>query len=216
MTEPAFLAPIRDSYDTVAADYASMVKPPSELDALTRAMLAAFAEIVMASGNRLVADLGCGPGKVTRHLAELGLDAFGVDLSPAMVKLARQANEQLRFEVGTMTALDLGDGELGGILAFFSTHHAPPEHLPTVFGEFCRTLAPGAHLLLWSHTGDGEHRKPTQAYGGHPVSYESFLLPADTLAELLEKAGLAVTARLTQPADESTPRSHACLLAHKL
>jgi hypothetical protein len=33
-----------------------------------------------------------------------------------MIGLARQAYPSLRFTVGSMTALDLGDGELGGIL----------------------------------------------------------------------------------------------------
>lgn len=52
-----------------------------------------------------VADLGCGPGKVTAHLAELGVPAFGVDLSPKMIELARQAHPGLHFEVGSMTSL---------------------------------------------------------------------------------------------------------------
>jgi hypothetical protein len=59
----------------------------------------------------------------------LGLDAFGIDLSPTMIELARQAYPHLRFDVGTMTALDLEDNELGGILAMFSTHHTPPDEL---------------------------------------------------------------------------------------
>jgi trans-aconitate methyltransferase len=37
-----------------------------------------------------VADVGCGPGNVTAHLHTLGLTAFGVDLSPEMVGLARR------------------------------------------------------------------------------------------------------------------------------
>ncbi|MER5827399.1 methyltransferase domain-containing protein, partial [Streptomyces mirabilis] len=26
--------------------------------------------------------MGCGPGRITAHLRDLGLDVFGVDLSP--------------------------------------------------------------------------------------------------------------------------------------
>jgi SAM-dependent methyltransferase len=72
VTEPSYLAAIRESYDTVAADYTQLVKPPAELDPLSRAMPAAFAESVRAAGLGPVADLGCGPGKVTAHLADLG------------------------------------------------------------------------------------------------------------------------------------------------
>lgn len=72
MTEPSYLSEVRESYDTVANAYAALVKPPSELDPLSRSMLTAFAELVQASGLGPVADLGCGPGKVTAHLAGLG------------------------------------------------------------------------------------------------------------------------------------------------
>jgi hypothetical protein len=115
-----------------------------------------------------------------------------------MIELAQEAYPGLRFTVGSMTALELDDGELGGILAYYSTHHTPPELLPVVFAEFHRTLAPGGHLMLVGHVGNGEHERPTHAYGSHPVSYESHLLPADRIAELLGQAGLVVTAHLVQ------------------
>jgi trans-aconitate methyltransferase len=63
-------------------------------------------EHVRAAGGGLVADLGCGPGRITAHLRDLGLDAFGLDLSPAMIGLARSEHPSLRFEVGPMDALE--------------------------------------------------------------------------------------------------------------
>ncbi|MFI9172311.1 class I SAM-dependent methyltransferase [Streptomyces lincolnensis] len=208
MTAPSYLAAIRESYDTVAAAYLSVVKRPTELDPLSRAMLTAFAEVVRADDRGPVADLGCGPGLVTAHLAHLGAPVFGVDLSPRMIELARRAHPGLDFRVGSMTALEIGDGELGGVLAYYSTHHTPPESLPTVFAEFHRTLSPGGRLMLAGHVGDGEQLRPTEAYGGRPVSYESHLLPPDRIAGLLEDAGFVITARLVQePAEGATKRS---------
>ncbi|MDQ0757493.1 trans-aconitate methyltransferase [Streptomyces canus] len=55
-------------------------------------MLASFAEVVQMADLGPVANLGCGPGKVTAHLADLGVSALGIDLSPKMIKLARQAH----------------------------------------------------------------------------------------------------------------------------
>ncbi|MEV3967883.1 class I SAM-dependent methyltransferase [Streptomyces sp. NPDC050698] len=213
MTEPPYLAAVRESYDTVAADYTRLVKEPAELDPVSRALLAAFAELAAPLGP--VADLGCGPGKVTAHLAALGVPVFGVDVSPRMIELARAAHPDLRFTVGSMTALDLADGELGGILAYYTTHHTPPQWLPTVFAEFHRTLAPGGRLMLTGHVGNGEHLRPTRAYGDHPVSYESHLLPSDRIAELLHRAGLVVTTRVVQEPEGGARRQSGTFLAYK-
>ncbi|WP_236788320.1 class I SAM-dependent methyltransferase [Amycolatopsis sp. GM8] len=191
MGEPSYLAAVRESYDTVAGEYARRY-PASELAPLGRAILGAFAEVVRGP----VADLGCGPGGLTALLAELGVAVSGVDISPEMIGEARRAHPHLRFSVGSMTALDISDGALGGILAHYSTHHTPPEWLPAVFAEFERTLAPGGHAMLATYIGADEHLRPTHSYGGHRVSYESYLLPGDRIAALLAQAGLTVTVRL--------------------
>jgi hypothetical protein len=83
------------------------------------------------------------------------------------------------------------------VLSWWSIQHLPPAELPVVFGEFHRLLAEGGHLLVGFHDGD-EHRRPSEAYG-HPVSYDTYLLPPEHVAELLGRAGFTVTARLHQP-----------------
>ncbi|MEU9271727.1 class I SAM-dependent methyltransferase [Streptomyces sp. NPDC048251] len=193
MVEHSALSVTRQGYDAVAPTYAQMFRDSLRDSPLDRAILGVFAEVVRTGGEGgQVADLGCGPGHVTAHLDELGLSAFGVDTSPAMIELARQAYPRLRFDVGSMAALDIADGVLGGVLARWSIIHTPPQELPVVLAEFHRVLAPGGHLLVGFSATDGPSH-PTQVFD-HTVAPAYRWWP-DHLAAMLRKSGLAEVAR---------------------
>ncbi|MEO6090387.1 MAG: class I SAM-dependent methyltransferase [Umezawaea sp.] len=211
MTEPSVLQDTKAAYDAVASLYAERFSNMLETLPMERAMLAAFAELVQAHGTGPVADLGCGPGHVTAHLHALGLTTFGIDLSSEMITLARQAHPDLRFDEGSMTALDLADGVLGGILASYSIIHTPPRQLPTVFTEFQRVLAPGGHLLLGFFAGDD----PLPQEFDHKVTL-AYRWSPDRLAELLHQAGFVEVARmLREPHEDERQFQQAQLLVRK-
>ncbi|MFF7338167.1 class I SAM-dependent DNA methyltransferase [Streptomyces sp. NPDC008163] len=191
MAENETLSVTRAAYDDAAELYAQLFGESLRDSPLDRAMLAVFAESVGAGGR--VADLGCGPGHVTSHLAGLGLDAFGVDASPAMVEIARRACPGLRFDVGEMGALDLPGGTLDGVLSRWSVIHTPPAELPPVLAEFGRVLAPGGHLLIGFSATDGPDH-PTQSFD-HAVATAYRWSPGH-LAGLLRAHGLTETARM--------------------
>jgi SAM-dependent methyltransferase len=200
VTEPDFLRTTRASYDAVAADYSEYFRDELAAKPLDRAMLAGFAELVRAAGAGPVADIGCGTGRVTAHLNDLGLGVFGVDLSPQMVAVARRSHPGLRFDVGSMLALDLPDGALVGVMAWYSIVHTPQERLPEVFAEFCRVLAPGGLVLLAFQVG-GEPLHLTEALG-HAISLIFHRLQPDRVAKLLGQAGLVVRGQLLREPDE--------------
>ncbi|MFD0684286.1 class I SAM-dependent methyltransferase [Actinomadura fibrosa] len=209
MTAPAHLAATRTAYDSVAALYAELVGNVESNPPVDRAMLAAFAELAGPAGP--VADLGCGPGHLTAHLAALGCAAFGVDLSPAMIELARAAHPRLRFDEGSMTALDLADGSVGGVLSWYSTIHTPPEGLPEVLAELHRVLAPGGHLLIGFFGSD----EPSVLPFDHKVT-TAYRWPLDRFAALLDDAGFAEAARMSRaPVDGERPLPHGRILARK-
>jgi SAM-dependent methyltransferase len=161
MTEPSHLDTTRRAYDAVAVDYAALLRTSLAESPLDRALLNVLAELVLADGGGMVGDLGCGPGRVTAYLHERGLDAFGVDLSPGMVAVARESHPHLRFEVGSLDHLDLEDGSLAGAVVWYSLIHTPPEHQPRAFAELRRVLAPGGHLLLACTRGRSASRRAT-------------------------------------------------------
>ena len=187
-----------EAYDAVAVRYADFVRGELDHLPLDRAVLAAFAEFVRTANAGPVADLGCGPGRITAHLRDLGLDVFGLDLSRVMIDLARSAYPGLRFEAGSMDALDLADGELGGIVSWYSIIHAAPRELPAHFAEFRRVLAPGGHLLVaFFESGGG----PVAAFD-HKVA-PAFRWPIDDLAALAREAEFAEVGRLLREPREN-------------
>lgn len=201
-------AALTEAYDAVAARYADFARGALDHQPLDRAVLAAFAEYVRAAGGGLVAELGCGPGGTAAHLRDLGLDAFGLDLSPAMIDLARSQYPGLRFEVGSMDALELADGALGGIVSWYSVIHAPPGELPGYFAEFARVLASGGYLLAaFFESGGG----PAGVFD-HKVA-PAFRWPIDELAALAGGAGFAEVGRmLREPREQERFRRGHLLL----
>ncbi|MGW7254178.1 class I SAM-dependent methyltransferase [Streptomyces sp. NPDC054834] len=209
-----FLHATRSSYDAIAKEYVDRFPDSLDFHPVDRAQMTAFAELVRAGGPSPVADLGSGPGHVTARLHGLGVPVFGVDVSPRMVELAREAHPHLRFHVGSMTSLDLPDGTLGGIMALYSVIHVPDEHLPTAFAEFRRTLVPGGHVLLGFQTdGDGDgHLHLTERFG-HQIDLDYYLRTPDAVSAALAAAGLEPVATTVRAPVADEKRSRAFLLA---
>jgi len=194
ITEHADVRATRDGYDEWAEPYAERLANALAAEPFDRAMLSAFAELVRVDGGGPVADIGCGPGRLTPHLAALGLDVFGIDLSPEMIRLARAARPDLRYEVGTIEAVALQDGALSGLMAWYSIIHLPPERVPGVLAEFARVLRPGGHLLMaFQPAGEALDMQPHD----HKV-VPSYRWSLRRMEELLRPCGFQIVARLQQ------------------
>ncbi|MFG3661256.1 class I SAM-dependent DNA methyltransferase [Streptomyces sp. NPDC047706] len=209
MTEeaPTTTESVQHFYDAIAEDYAHLFRDELTGRPLERALLTAYAELVGTGGE--VADLGCGPGLVTAYLASLGLRVFGLDLSAAMLTVARRANPALRFIQGSMTDLDIPDGRLAGVVSFYSSVHTPAGRLPTLFEEYARVLAPGGHLLLAFQAGDAPLRVDRPF--GRPVSLDFQRRDPDRMAALLTRTGFTLHSRTVREPDpnvrETTPQA---------
>jgi SAM-dependent methyltransferase len=201
-----WLADTRTSYDMAAVSYADYVRDAIDRLQYLRAALSLFAESVRAAGGGPVADIGCGPGHVTGHLHTLGVDAFGIDLSPGMVAVARRDHPGLRFEVGSMTDLGLPDASVAGLLAWQSLIHIPDDEVPSVIRHFHRALRPGGPLQLLFHVGD-ESRLKTEGYGGHRMKVRAHRRQPGQVAAWLREAGFEVEAQMLLAPEEKAPQA---------
>jgi SAM-dependent methyltransferase len=117
-----------------------------------------------------VLDLGCGTGTLSLLAAEQGHRVTGVDLSPAMIDLARAklAGRDAAFLVGDAAAPPVGEQRFDVVLVRHVLWALP--HPDRVLRHWCDLLRPGGRLVLI------EGRWGTVS----PVG-----IPADRLTELL-------------------------------
>lgn len=179
---------IRGSYDELADEYARRIFNELDDKPFDRELLNRFAAEVDGRGE--VCDMGCGPGHVARYLRDAGAAVFGLDLSPKMLEQARELSPDIPFREGNMMALDLPEGTLAGIAAFYAIVNIPRGSLPSVFQEMKRVLQPGGLLLLAFHTGDDVVRE--QELWGRAISMDFFLFQPSEIREYLEAAGFVV------------------------
>ncbi len=213
MSEPLHVTETRTAYDTVAVDYARLLEDELARSPLDRALLGHFAELVGLEGGGRVVDVGCGPGRITGHLATLGLDVSGIDLSPGMVAEAQRRHPDIAFRTGSLAALDLADASVAGVVAWYSIIHTPPALLPEVFAELHRVIRPNGLLLLAFQAG-GFSVRHEQAYG-HEVTFEAHRHDPDHVTGQLADAGFRVTVRTERAAQDYEKTPQAFLLARR-
>jgi len=213
VTDESHLQATRDNYNDIAGQYTDYVLEVFPTDRVDRAMLGLFADLVAGQQISDVVDIGCGPGHITDFLNRRGLSVRGIDLSPAMIELARRARPDLRFELGSLLELDIPDETLGGVLAHYSIIHTPPDRVPAAFAEFSRVLTPGGYLLVSFQTGD-DSLDDWEVFD-HKVT-AAYRWPLQRMATFLAPAGLIEVARLRAEPGPSNRFHEGHLLARKL
>ena len=103
---------------------------------------------LLPPGVQRVLDLGAGTGKLTRQLAERGLDVVAVEPSDGMRAELARILPDVRALAGTAEEIPLEDGAVDAVLVAQAWHWVDPER---AVPEAARVLAPGGTLgLLWN------------------------------------------------------------------
>jgi SAM-dependent methyltransferase len=113
-----------------------------------------------------ILDLGCGPGRDLRTLAELGHTAIGVD---GVERFASMARDYCGCEVWQQDflKLDLPPGRFDGVFANAALFHVPSQELPRVLRELHATLKPRGVLFSSNPHGNDEEGWNRGRYGAY-------------------------------------------------
>jgi SAM-dependent methyltransferase len=187
------------AYSAIARAYHDQLGNELAGKPLDRALLEALTELARAG---TIADVGCGPGHVTRFLAARHPRVIGIDISPGMIGVAREHAPALAFAVGSMLQLPAADDAWSGVVALYSIIHLTAADRLRAWREFARTVRPGGWLLAAFHIDSpdfaaGEVNHLTTWFGEDVELDGYFLEPADVTADV-EAAGFTVTATVVR------------------
>jgi SAM-dependent methyltransferase len=137
-----------------------------------------------------VLDLGCGTGLPTaRQLAEAGLRVTGIDLSPEMVRLARE-----NVPEGEFLCMDIADvekrglGPFDGVAAFFSLLMLPRAEIPFALRMLHQVMREGAPLALSMVEADVDDF--TLPFLGNTIRVSGYL--RDELRRIVQESGFEI------------------------
>jgi ubiquinone/menaquinone biosynthesis C-methylase UbiE len=210
---------VRAAYDAIARSYDAQLGDELKYKPLDRALLTAVVEL---AGPGVIADVGCGPGHVTRFLAARHTGVLGVDLSPGMIAVAREKAPELAFSVGSMLQLPAADNTWTGAVLLYSIIHLTAAERAVACRELARVIRPRGWLLIAFHIDSpefavGEVNHITEWFG-KSVALDGYFLEPPEVTHDLAAAGFAVmstTIRHPQPGIEY-PSRRCYLLAQRL
>jgi SAM-dependent methyltransferase len=135
---------LRDRWETHADAWISWARAPNH-DSFWRHHRDQFLAI-LPPPDRLTVDIGCGEGRLARHLRQLGYAVVGIDASPSLVAAARATDPSTQMVLADAAALPVADGCADLAIAFMSLQDV--DDMPMAVREAARILRPGGRFCL--------------------------------------------------------------------
>ncbi|TXL72339.1 class I SAM-dependent methyltransferase [Vineibacter terrae] len=180
---------LADSWEAQARQWTEWARRPGH-DSYGRYHRDQFLRLLPLPGWRTV-DVGCGEGRLTRHLKGLGHHIVGIDSSPSMIAAAREADPSMDVRIADAAALPLDDASADLAVAFMSLHDI--DAMPAVLRDVARVLEPGGRLCFAI-----VHPINSAGRFERPAADAPFVIAGDYLrpfryADTVERDGLAMT-----------------------
>jgi SAM-dependent methyltransferase len=178
-----------------------------------------FDEIVPPPGRQTL-EIGCGEGRVARDLKARGHRVVAIDSSPTLLRYAREADPDGRYQLADAATLPFADGSFDQVVAYNSLMDV--EDMPAAVREAARVLSPGGQFSICvthplNDAGSFESDAPDAAFviadsyfgrrrfeegfekDGLQITFRGWMYPIEDYSRALENAGFVIT-RLREPA----------------
>jgi SAM-dependent methyltransferase len=180
---------LRDSWEAHAQDWIAWARAPGH-DSYWRFHRDQFLGLLPPPGKCTI-DIGCGEGRFTRHLKELGHRIVGVDASPTLVAAARDRDPVMDIRLCDAAALPFPDASADLAVAFMSLHDI--DAMPAVVKEIGRIVGPGGRFCLAIvHPINSAGRFESERADAPFVIKGDYLQPS-RYADTVERSGLSMT-----------------------
>ena len=178
-----------------------------------------FDEIVRPAGRQTL-EVGCGEGRVSRDLKARGHRVIAIDNSPTLLRYAKEADRDGRYELADAAALPFADGSFDQVVAYNSLMDV--DDMPGTIREAARVLAAGGQFSICvthplNDAGTFESDEPDAAFvihdsyfgrrrfeehferDGLEITFRGWMYALEDYCRALDEAGFLIT-RLREPA----------------
>ena len=192
-----------DHLERVRQEFTRQAETFSAAAGITDSALAArFVAAMGDAGRGRILDVACGPGIVTAALAAEAREVVAFDLTPEMLRRARQrcaqaGHENVTFKEGSATELPFADGAFDGVVTRLSVHHFQDPRL--VFDEIARVLRPGGTFVL-ADVVSSENQEESALQNAIEILRDpshTRMLPQSELLSMVEGAGFDVASHVS-------------------
>ncbi len=134
---------IRDEYFRIASYYDRIIGP------LVMPVRRGVCRMVLKHGFKKILDICCGTGSQCIMLGSLGFSVTGVDISPAMLRVARQKSRgQIPFHAADAASLPFPDDSFDCAILSFALHEKEEKSRHRILAEAKRVLDPGGRIVI--------------------------------------------------------------------